>query len=128
MLRAGGRRKSLFEELHPLSAELDAKPGKAGDVTTGMRKARSKAGCHGIGAGGRRDDRDRSRGLLRDLRGSLAIGDDEVDRQPDQIGRHRRQSAIIPGSEPILDGDVRAVDVAELAQSVTEGVERRGRW
>jgi hypothetical protein len=93
-----------------------------------MREAHGKTCRHRIGADRRCNNRDRPRGLSRDLRGNPAIGDDEVDRQPDQIGRHLRQLAVIPCSEPIVDGDGRALDVAEFAQSLTEAVERLRRW
>jgi len=81
-----------------------------------MCQACGKTGRHRIGAGGGRDDRDRMRGLLRDRHDPWSpIGDDDVDGQPDQVGSHRRQSAVIPVAEPILDLDVRALDIAELA-------------
>jgi hypothetical protein len=115
-----------LEQLHPLASKVE--PGKAGDVAAGMREARGTTCPHRIFADRCGNDRDRRRGLLRDLRGDPAIGEDEVDRQPDQIGRHCRQSSVIPGSEPILERDIRAVDVAELAQSLTEGIERLRRW
>ena len=89
-----------------------------------MREAHRETRRHRIGAGGCRDDRDRPRCIPRDLRGWCRIGNDHVDRQPDQIGRHRRQSAVVPGGEPILDHDVRAVDIAELPQCVAKNVER----
>jgi hypothetical protein len=63
-----------------------------------MREANGKTCRHRIGAGRCCNDRDRPRGLSRDLGGNPAIGDDEVNRQPDQIGRHSRQLAVIPGS------------------------------
>jgi len=92
-----------------------------------MRKARGTTCPHRILADRCRNDRDCPRNLLR-LCGDPAIGDDEVDRQPDQIGRHCRQSSVIPGGEPILERDVRAVDVAELAQTLAEGIKRLRRW
>ena len=89
-----------------------------------MPKAHGEPGSHRIGPGGGRDDWDRPSGGLRNLCGSPGVGDDDIDRQPDQIGRHRRQSAVVPGGEPILDHDVRAVDIAELPQCVAKNVER----
>ena len=89
-----------------------------------MPKAHGEPGSHRIGPGGGRDDRDRPSGGLRNLCGSPGVGDDDIDRQPNQIGRHRRQSAVVPGGEPILDHDVRAVDIAELPQCVAKNVER----
>jgi hypothetical protein len=65
-----------------------------------MRKARGTTCPHRILADRCRNDRDCPRNLLRGLCGDPTIGDDEVDRQSDQIGRHCRQSSVIPGSEP----------------------------
>jgi len=89
-----------------------------------MREAHGETRRHRIGTDRCRDDRDRVGGLLRDLRSSRGIGDDDVDRQPDQIGRQCRQSVVTPGSEAILDLDVRSLDIAELTEPAAKGVER----
>jgi hypothetical protein len=92
-----------------------------------MRKAHNKTDCYRIRAQ-RPDNWDRRRGVVSDLRElSPALDDDDVDGPLDQFARHRRQPAEISGSEPVLDCDVLAVDIAEIAQSFPKGVEYLGR-
>jgi len=52
-----------------------------------------------------------------------AINDNDLDRQPGQLSSHCRQSAEIPGSQPVFDCDVLAVDIAEVSQTLSEPVE-----
>jgi hypothetical protein len=91
-----------------------------------MREAAGNTGCERA-ADNSHDNRDRARGLMRDHSAFLAVGDDDVDRQPDQFSGHFGQPAGVPGGEPVLDRDVSAFDVAELAQSLAKSVEYPGR-
>ena len=120
-------RGGLFQELQALADELESKSRKAGDIAAGMREARGKAGRDRIRAECRTDNWDRARGFVYDHCGFLGVCDDNVDRQPHQFASHRLQSAGIPGSEPVLDLDVLAVNIAEVAQAFAKCVEYLGR-
>ena len=92
-----------------------------------MREAGGKTSRDRIRAERPPNNWDRPRGFVHDYCGFLSVGDDNVDRQPHQFASHRLQSAGIPGSEAVLDPDVLAVDIAEVAQAFAKRVEYLGR-
>jgi len=69
------------------------------------------------------DDRDRRRRLLRRLRRCSTDGDDGVDLQTDEVGREGRVPIILALRPSGLDGDALTFHVAQLAQTLAEGVE-----
>ena len=76
--------------------------------------------------GGRHDDRDR----LRRSFGGKGTGrtrcHDDVDLEPDQLGRNLREAIFVPLRPAVLDGDALALDVAEVAESLAERLEDLG--
>ena len=52
--------------------------------------------------------------------------DDDVNLEPDQIGREFSESIGIPGPVPTLDGYVQPLGVTELPQPGVESNDRRG--
>ena len=50
--------------------------------------------------------------------------DDHVNLEPDQLGREFRQALGLPLGGPELDDEVLALDVAELAKPLAEGLAR----
>jgi len=113
-------RQQILEQLQPLGVQLAEEVGRAGHVLAGPREARNQSLLGGI-ASGRHDDGDRTR---RPLGGRHARtgGDQHVGPQLHQLRRQigkPRRLALRPAH---VDGEVRAFDVAELAQA---GAERR---
>jgi hypothetical protein len=71
------------------------------------------------------DDGDGGRRLLGRVRRRRAVGRDQIDRAAHQLRRGRRQPIRRPLAVAVLIGDVLPFDVAELAQSLSEGLPHR---
>src|SRR5215831_2263618 len=109
-----------MQKLQPLCSKRHAEIGNAGDVATGPVKVCDEAGLHGV-AGGAEHDRDRRRCALGcECRRHAEGRGDEGDSAANEVGCQFRQAIGVVMRPPELDGQVLALDVAALAQSLAE--------
>jgi hypothetical protein len=117
---AGDARQQLLQQLEPLCVDLGRHRGRPRDVPSGAGDARDDPGGDGI-ADRSHDDREGSRSLFRGESGRCASRNNDVDLETDRL-RDKRWVAIIATLCPsVLDHDVLALDVAEIAQFLAEG-------
>src|SRR5262249_56358851 len=57
--------------------------------------------------------------------GGGAYGHNPVDGEPDQLGRQVREPFILPLRPTVFNDEVLAFDIAEVAQPLPEGIDRR---
>src|SRR5262249_12527410 len=112
---------SQFEKLQPLGTDVRANDAIAGDISSRSGEAWHEPGAYGI-ADRDHDDGNRGGGLLGRQACGRAEGCNNVHRatneRPCGPGESLRHSIGIR----IVEGDVLAFQVTEIAQSVTEGV------
>jgi hypothetical protein len=70
-------------------------------------------------------DGDRSRGADGGADGWDAAGEEEIDVAPNEIGRERRHPLHLLAAESVLQHDRLPLDIAELAQSLSQGDDAR---
>src|SRR5262249_57074126 len=68
-------------------------------------------------------DRDRLRRSFGGKGAGRTRRHDDVDLEPDQLGRKLREAIFVPLRPAVLDGDALALDVAEIAESLAERLE-----
>src|SRR5262249_15001856 len=112
---------NLLENLQPLGTDVRAKDGVAGDISSRSGEAWHKAGAHGI-ADRDHDDRNRDGGLLGREACGRGVGRNDVHRATNERRRRLGESLRHPIAIRIVEGDVLAFEVTEIAQPVTEGV------
>ena len=112
---------NLLENLQPLGTDVWAKDAVAGDISSRSGEAWHEPGAHGI-ADRDHDDGNGGGGLLGRQACGRAEGRNDVHRatneRPRGLGKLLRHFIAIR----ILEGDVLAFEVTEIAQPVTEGV------
>jgi len=87
-------RQSYFEELKPFDVELRDQDCRSGHVAARPRKARGETSCHGVTAYGHDDWYRRS--CLSSRKGPYCcMGDNDIDLQPNQLGRQLGEAAIV---------------------------------
>jgi hypothetical protein len=118
----GDLRGDLFEQLQLLSHHLRGDAGQPGDVAAGAGKAGDEALGNRVACYGE-DDWDRVGRLLGCARVGRRRGDDDVHLQADELGGERRQPFRSALCKPVLDCDVLAFHIAQLAQPLPEGLE-----
>ena len=118
-----GFRHRLPEEVQSLCAELDGLIGHPGDVASGSRENFDQADTIGI-THERQDDRDGGARLLGRRGRGASGGHDDVDLEPDKLGRESRQSLLFGIGPPGEVNDILLLDIPEIAQSVSQ----RDRW
>src|SRR5262249_14821797 len=108
-------RHRFVEELEALGDDLEVDaPGQAGNVPAWACEALDEPQFHRVG--GAQTDNGNRPSRVRCLHGRrVGPGGDEVYREPDQLCREGREPVILPLRKAILDGDVLALDPAELA-------------
>ena len=84
-----------------------------------MREGRDKTLGHGI-AEARHDDRDRFGRLLNGLERRRRVDDYNVNSQTDKLGSEVGKPALCAVYASALEGDVAALDVAQLVETLTE--------
>ena len=77
--------------------------------------------CPTGSAGGGHHDRDRARGVLGRTDRGGSLGHNHVHWEPDQLGRLVAETLFAPLRIAVLNNDVLALDIAELAQPLLEG-------
>ena len=87
-----------------------------------MRKALYQAEADRIGTR-RRDDRKRARGFGDREISRHRRGDNDVWIESDQFGGQDRELLKVTVREPILETNVAALDVVEVAQAVAKGID-----
>ena len=109
------------------AASLGNEERVAGDVAARPREARNEAKPHGIADIGY-DDRYRIRcGCL--LRGEGArdrVRHDDIDLEPNELGRECGKTIVLTFCKAILDDDVLAIDVTQVAKSRSKGIDAGG--
>src|SRR5262245_21706138 len=112
---------NLLENLQPLGTDVRANDGVAGDISSRSGEAWHEPGAYGI-ADRDHDDGDRGGGLVSREACGRAEGRNDVHRATNErrrgLGESLRHSIAIR----IVEGDVLAFEVTEIAQPVTEGV------
>src|SRR5262245_43870984 len=112
---------NLLEKLQPLGTDVRANDGIAGDISSRSGEAWHEPGAYGI-ADRDHDDGNRGGGLLGRQACGRAEGCNNVHRATNErrcgLGESLRHAIGIR----IVEGDVVAVEVTEIAQPVTEGV------
>ncbi len=116
----------LLDELHVLGAHLRDHPGCAGQVRARPREARDDSARERI-AHRHEDNRNRLRGMLGRQRGLRRERYDNVDLKAHEVGRQFGQLIELAFRPAKLEGDVLALDVAEVLQALTHGLECRRR-
>ncbi len=120
-------RDGLLEEIEVLHPELEPLVGPACDVASRARKARDEPARDRIGDAAD-DDGDRGGGALGCQCRRRARREDHVDREPGELGRQLGKPLVLAISGADLEDEVPALDPAEVAEPVPEGlVERRVR-
>ena len=110
-----------------LSEEIQQFPGQgrliheqARDVAAGPRVARNESSLDGIDFEVDSHDGDRARGADGGADGGDAGGEEDIDVEPNEIGRERRHRLRLLSAKSILQRDRPPLDIAELAQSFAE--------
>jgi hypothetical protein len=89
------------------------RPRQAGDESCPNRIS---GACH--------HDRERARGVLGCTGRCGSYGHKHVDVEPDQLGRQVGEPFILSLCPTVLDDEVLALDIAEVAQPLPEGIDR----
>src|SRR5262245_56784900 len=112
---------NLLENLQPLGTDVRTKDGVAGNISSRSGEAWHEPSAYGI-ADRDHDDGNRGGGLLGREACGRAEGCNNVHRAANErrrgLGESLRRSVAIR----IVEGDVLAFEVTEIAQPVTEGV------
>src|SRR6266508_6695976 len=115
-------RHRLLEELQPLAIELRRQVAQARQVPSWVGQARDEPFPHRITS--QYNDGDRARSLLGGAGREVSEGHNHIDPEPDQLGRKLgkpfRLSLAIPGR----DGNVLPLDIAQVAQTLLERLQR----
>jgi hypothetical protein len=112
--------RDFLEELQPLAGELRAQGAQARDVAPWVRQAGDEPLPNRI-TGARHHNRDRARGVLGRPDRVAAPRHDDVHLEPNQLGRQVGEPLVPPLRIPVLNDEVLALDVVELAQTLPEG-------
>ena len=91
--------------------DIAARPGKAGDESASNRIASSRED-NGEGPGR----------LLVSQGGGCGSGQDDINLERNQFGRESGEPLELPLVKSVIDHDVAALDVAEVTQSLKEGL------
>jgi hypothetical protein len=106
---------TLLEESQAFAAQLGTAARQPRDIAAGPSEAFDEPCANCIGYD-REDDRNRAGRSLGSQRGRRIRSDDDVRIQTHQLGGELGQSFDLAACEPILDSDVLALDVPELAE------------
>ena len=117
--RVRQHRQQFLQQCDPFLVELGPQTGVAGEIAAGAREALDEAGLDGV-IERVEDDRDRGRDLFRGLSGRRRRREDHIDLEPNQIGRQGAQARVLVTTKSVLDGEIFALDPAQLAQLLPE--------
>jgi hypothetical protein len=120
----GGAREpwnSLLEELHTFSFQLRSQDGKSRDISSRAREAHHEPTPNGIGRG-RHDDGDRPGRLHGCESAGRPRGHDDDRIETDQVGRELGEPLVSPFCPSVLNGNVLTLDVAQVAELLSEGL------
>ena len=112
-----------LRSLQPLAGELRHQDAQARDVPPRPRQAGDEPLPHRI-RGARHHDRDRARGVLGSAGRGGASCHNHVHLEPDQLGRQVGEPLVLPLRIAVLNDEVLALDIAEVAQTLPEGLQR----
>src|SRR5262249_27631250 len=110
-----------FEKLQPLGTDVRTNDAVAGDISSRSGEAWHEPGAYGI-ADRDHDDGNRGGGLLGRKSCGRAVGRNDVHRATNERRRGLGESLGHSVARRIVEGDVLAFEVTEIAQPVTEGV------
>ncbi len=120
----GGLWHSLLEQLQPFPLRLTAHDTDARDVPARPREAGDKPGCQRI-PHMRHDDGDRRGCVLGRMARLGPRRDDDIHREPNQLGRQVGEPIVVSLRPAVLDGDGLSLHVAKLAQALAESLRIR---
>src|SRR5262249_53781407 len=109
----------LLEQLQSFPTEVRTDIAQPGDVSSRSGEAGHESGPDRV-AGRRHDDRDRARCVLGSQGPERPPGHDDVHLEPDQLGYELGEPLGPPLSKSVFEDDVLALDVAKLAQLLSE--------
>ena len=114
----------MREQFQTLAAQLRRADTDAGAVAPWPRQAGDESAAHGI----RHDRHDNRDGLGRVLgrANRRSMGHEDVDWEPDEVGREGGEALGLPIRKPPRHGEVLALHPAMLAQPVPEGLDSCG--
>ena len=122
---AGNPRRNLLQQLHPLPEDFFSdQHGDSGDVASRPREARHDPGAYRITPSDH-DDRNRLSRTLRHQRCCRRPDDHDIYLEADKFGDQLGITLGLAVSVSVLDGDVLALDVAEITETLPEC---RGVW
>ena len=113
------------ENLHHLGQDVLGLAGQPGDIAAGPRQACNVAGTERVGVAHEHDGNGRGRVLCR-TGVDRARRHDDIDLEPNQLGREIRKPLWVAIRRAVLDHDVPPLDVSELTQPLAERAEVRG--
>src|SRR6516164_10734400 len=119
--------RDLLEQLQPFPAYSIVVDGETGGVAAWPRQAVDEAGSNWIG-NKHEYDRQRARGLEQRLRRTGAIGEDQVGRERNQLGRDLATNVGAAGGPAVLHPHVAAIDPAQFLEPVQKSGETRKRF
>ena len=114
-----GCRNRFLEELDTLTARLHDRRAHAGDVAARVGKAADSPGVDRVTAG-RHDDRYRLRPPLGGQDGGRAGGEDDIDRDANELRRDRGKSIRLSFRRSVLEDELPLLDIPELFEAPPE--------
>jgi hypothetical protein len=119
-------RQGFEEEFEAFCAEFDVEKRQASDVSAWVGKAIDDARRDGI-ADRRKHDRYRRRRVAHGAHEERRRRYDHVRFQAHELGRKRREAFRSSTGRTVDEGDVLALEVAEVAHAAAEGIEMVGK-
>lgn len=121
---AGGRGHGLLEQLQPFAFQGEVQRGESGEIAARACEAGDETRSNRVTAG-RHHDGDRAGRVLSRLRRWRPPRHDDINHEPNQVGGEVREQLGPLLGPAVLDGKILSLDVAKLAETCAEGVERR---
>src|SRR5262245_1704177 len=117
----------LLQQFQPLRLKLSSERGEPRDVRGWMRQTRHDTAVDGV-TDSAHDNGNRCCGLLRGEHGLGAPSENDVYFETNQIVRQLRKSLIAPSCIAVLETHVFSLDIAEITESLSKGIDGRQRF
>src|SRR5215467_8706862 len=116
-----------FNNSNRFASSSPAREGEPRDVRGWMRQTRHDTAVDGV-TDSAHDDGNRCCGLLRGEHGLGAPSENDVYFETNQIVRQLRKSLIAPSCIAVLETHVFSLDIAEITESLSKGIDGRQRF
>src|SRR5262249_14652980 len=117
----------LLQQFQPLRLKLSSERGEPRDVRGRMRQTRHDTAVNGV-ADSSHHNGNRCSGLLRGEHRLGAPSENDVYFEANQIVRQLRKSLIAPSCIAVLETHVFSLDIAEITESLSKGIDGRQRF